>query len=70
MTVASETTSESSAALPVPLAPGEPLPHRKVIRSWLIPLGQRSTARALLLLAVDYILLAGTIAGTIWFQAI
>ena len=70
MTVASETTSESSAGLPAPLAPGEPLPHRKVIRSWLIPLGQRSTARALLLLAVDYLLLAGTIAGTIWFQAI
>ena len=33
---------------PIPL--NEPMPHRKVIREWLIPLSNRVTARALLLL--------------------
>ncbi|MDB5892899.1 MAG: fatty acid desaturase, partial [Rhodoferax sp.] len=44
-------------AWPYPLPPGAPLPHRKVIRSWLLPLSDRSTWRAFMLLAIDYLLL-------------
>ena len=42
------------SASPSPLPPGAPLPHRKTIRSWLIPLSQRNTWRPLLLLTLDY----------------
>jgi omega-6 fatty acid desaturase (delta-12 desaturase) len=52
-----------------PISPDAPLPHRKVIRQWLIPLSARSTARALLLLAFDAALLAALLAGTVVLQA-
>jgi len=55
----------STPLLPSPLPPGEPLPHRKVIRSWLIPLSQRTTLRALFLLALDYALLAVALSATV-----
>ena len=55
----------STPHLPSPLPPGEPLPHRKVIRSWLIPLSQRTTLRALFLLALDYALLAAALSATV-----
>ena len=42
--------------VPSPLPLDAPLPHRKVIRSWLIPLSQRTTVRAFVLLAIDYLL--------------
>ena len=66
---------ETNAAAPLPLVPGAPLPHRKVIRSWLIPLSQRTTVRALLLLAFDYILLGAALSGTVlltsaWFKVL
>ncbi len=48
----------------LPLAPGAPLPHRKIIRQWLIPLSQRTTAYALALLLADYLLLVAALAGT------
>ncbi|MDR7378570.1 omega-6 fatty acid desaturase (delta-12 desaturase) [Rhodoferax ferrireducens] len=56
---------EPRAAEPLPLAPDAPLPHRKVIRSWLIPLAQRTTLRALLLLAFDYALLLSLLSATV-----
>ena len=39
-----------------PIPAGEPLPARKVLRSWLLPLMQQDTARAMRLLVVDYII--------------
>jgi acyl-lipid omega-6 desaturase (Delta-12 desaturase) len=46
-----------------PLELGTPLPHRKELRSWLLPLSQRVVAYPLLLLAMDYTLLAACLAG-------
>ena len=40
-----------------PVPPDQPLPHRKILRSWLVPLSRRTTAYALVLLLFDYILL-------------
>lgn len=68
-------TSTSSVAVPpsvahapVPLV--APMPHRKVMRSWLIPLSQRSTRRALVLLTLDYALLIGSLAGAVLFTPV
>ncbi|MFC7409079.1 fatty acid desaturase [Hydrogenophaga atypica] len=69
-------SSDTTAAeLPAPLSPDEPLPHRKVIRSWLIPLSERVTWRAFWLLALDYTLWLGLLAGVvladvIWLKAL
>lgn len=52
-----------------PLPPDVPLPHRKVIRSWLLPLAQRTTVRALVMLAFDYVLLSALAAGTVLFES-
>lgn len=48
-----------------PLPPDVPLPHRKVIRSWLLPLSERSTWRALVLLAFDYALYTALLVGIV-----
>ena len=53
---------------PIPL--DQPLPHRKIIREWLIPLSQRTTLLAFVLLIVDYALFFALIAGTIAFDAV
>lgn len=53
----------SRSLLPQPLPADAALPHRKVIRSWLLPLAQRSTWRALALLSFDYALLAALLSG-------
>jgi omega-6 fatty acid desaturase (delta-12 desaturase) len=45
-----------------PVSPGEPLPHRKVLRSWLASLSRRTTAYPVVLLLLDYVLFAGLIA--------
>ncbi|WP_322101592.1 fatty acid desaturase [Paraburkholderia sp. J41] len=42
-----------------PISPGDPLPHRKILRGWLEPLARRTTAYPLLLLVIDYAILAG-----------
>lgn len=55
--------------LPAPLAPEEPLPHRKTIRTCLLPIAQRSTPRAVALLAFDLVLLLALIAGTVLLPA-
>jgi acyl-lipid omega-6 desaturase (Delta-12 desaturase) len=56
--------------LPAPLAPHQPLPHRKIIRQWLLPLSDRRTGRALGLLALDLVLLSGALAGTVLLAAL
>jgi omega-6 fatty acid desaturase (delta-12 desaturase) len=58
------------SALPhLPVPPHEPLPHRKTLRAWLIPLSTRTTLWALVLLAFDYALLVTALAGTVWLAA-
>jgi omega-6 fatty acid desaturase (delta-12 desaturase) len=54
---------------PQPIPQGEPLPHRKVIRGWLTPIAERRTALGIVLLAIDWLVFAGLIAGTIVLQA-
>ena len=51
----------------LPVAPDAPLPPRKVIRSWLIPLSQRVTLYPILLLIFDYVLMFAALAGTVLF---
>ena len=53
-----------------PLSIDEPLPHRKVIRSWLIPLNVRSTPRAIALVLIDYALLVACLAGVVVLKAV
>ena len=53
---------------PIPL--NEPMPHRKVIREWLIPLSNRVTARALLLLLLDFAVWGAFLTGTVYFDAV
>lgn len=53
-----------------PLSPEMPLPHRKVIRSWLIPISQRTTVRAFVLLAIDYLLFGALVTGTVLLKPV
>ena len=41
------------------------MPHRKIIREWLLPLSQRSTLRAFVLVLIDTALFLGLVAGTV-----
>ena len=50
-----------------PIAPDAPLPHRKVIRSWLTPLSQRTTLYPILLLIFDYVMLIAALSATVYF---
>lgn len=52
-----------------PIDPAAELPHRKVIRSWLIPLSDKSTVRAITLLVMDLCILAALLVGTVYFNA-
>jgi len=50
-----------------------PIPHRKLIRSWLAPLAGASTARAMALVAFDLVLFTALLAATVlvrhpWLQ--
>ena len=62
------TPSSSDNLQPIPL--DQALPHRKIIREWLIPLSQRSTLRAFLLLLVDTALFMGLVAGTVALESV
>jgi acyl-lipid omega-6 desaturase (Delta-12 desaturase) len=57
-------------SLPTPLPPDAPLPHRKTLRSWLIPLCTRSTLRACALLALDCTALLAAFAGSVLLDAL
>ncbi len=59
--LSSETGSLPLAPIPV----GEPLPHRKIMRRWLIPLAERTTAYAIVLLVFDYLVLFSLLGGTV-----
>jgi acyl-lipid omega-6 desaturase (Delta-12 desaturase) len=65
--------SSSTVLPPEPIAPGAPLPHRKVIRGWLTPIAERRTAIAVFLLVLDMVVFSALIAGTVvldngWFK--
>ena len=53
-----------------PVAEDAPLPSRKVLRSWLLDLAEKTTALPIVLLVVDYIiygvLIAAAIAAPHW----
>jgi len=59
--------SDRAAAivLPAPIAPDQPLPHRKIIRGWLAPITTRRTGYAIGLLVLDWLLFAVCLAGTV-----
>jgi len=52
-----------------PIPPAAPMPHRKQIRQWLVPLAARATLYPVLLLLFDYALLLAALAGTVLLDA-
>jgi len=50
---------------PNPVPPAAPLPHRRQIRQWLLPLARRLTLYPIVLLLVDWLLLTGCLAGVL-----
>lgn len=52
-----------------PIPVNEPMPHRKVIREWLVPLSHRITLGAIALLVMDYAIWAALLAGTVLLEA-
>ncbi|MCK9195005.1 MAG: hypothetical protein M0P19_14160, partial [Nevskia sp.] len=42
------------------------IPHRKTIRTWLLPVSERNTVHALLLSALDFGLFGAMTALTVW----
>jgi omega-6 fatty acid desaturase (delta-12 desaturase) len=57
------TTETPEALTPIPV--GEPIPHRKVMRRWLVPLSTQTTSHAFVLLFLDYALLLAAMAGVV-----
>ena len=53
-----------------PIPAGEPIPHRKVIRSWLTPLTERVVVKAILLQILDTVILTAGLIGTVYFESI
>ena len=62
-------SNSSETALPTPLPPEAPLPHRKEIRGWLAPLSQRTTVRALLLLLLYYVLFGALMTACVMLES-
>lgn len=54
-----------STDLPDPVPMDAPLPGRKTLRSWLIPISNRSTSRALWLFALDTLLFVALLAAVV-----
>jgi omega-6 fatty acid desaturase (delta-12 desaturase) len=53
-----------------PIPAGEPIPHRKVIRSWLTPLTERVVLKAIVLQILDTVILTAGIIGTVYFDSV
>jgi acyl-lipid omega-6 desaturase (Delta-12 desaturase) len=51
-----------------PISPEQPMPHRKVIREWLVPLSERVTWRAMACCCLTT-LWAALLAGTVLFES-
>jgi len=61
-------TIDTTISQPIPA--GEPIPHRKVIRTWLAPLAERTTIKAIILQIFDTVILTAAIVGTVYFESI
>ncbi|MBD3892344.1 fatty acid desaturase [Hydrogenophaga sp.] len=57
--------NSSPIQTPEPIPAGQPLPHRKVIRSWMIPISARRTPLAVFLLLLDWVIFAALMVGTV-----
>jgi len=53
-----------------PVDPHAPMPHRKIIRSWLEPIVKRSTPLAIALVLLDLCLFGITLTATVWVSNI
>ena len=53
-----------------PIAPGAALPHRKVLRTWITPFTNKSTARAIALVVADSAIWCALIAATLLLASI
>ena len=62
-------TSLSMKTIETPIPVDQPMPHRKVIREWIVPLSERTTFSAIFLLILDLSVWALFLAGTVVFQA-
>jgi omega-6 fatty acid desaturase (delta-12 desaturase) len=51
-----------------PIPPDAPMPHRKVIRSWMVPITDRNTALAIALVVFDFFIYAIAISATVWLD--
>lgn len=60
----------STTPLPDPIPPDAPLPHRKIIRSWLLHLANKRYALPLFWLIADFAILGALITGALLWQAI
>lgn len=61
-------TIDTTISQPIPA--GEPIPHRKVIRTWLAPLAERTTIKAIILQIFDTVILTAAIVGTVYFESV
>jgi acyl-lipid omega-6 desaturase (Delta-12 desaturase) len=61
--------TEQHTAAEEPIGIDQPMPHRKNIRQWLLPLAKRTHWHAYALLALDYLLFSALIAGTVLLDA-
>ena len=64
----SSNTAELNIDQPIPV--GQPIPHRKVIRSWLTPLTERVVLKAIALQLLDTVILTAGIVGTVYFESL
>jgi len=62
--------SSNEIDINLPIPSGEPIPHRKVIRTWLTPLTERVVIKAILLQILDTVILTAGIVGTVYFESI
>lgn len=53
-----------------PIPPDAPMPHRKVIRSWMLPITERNTPLAIALVVFDLIIYALAMSATVWLDNI
>jgi len=62
-------TALSMKTIETPIPVDQPMPHRKVIREWLVPLSERTSAKAIMLLILDLCIWSLFLAGTVVLEA-
>jgi omega-6 fatty acid desaturase (delta-12 desaturase) len=62
--------TQSSTDINQPIPVGLPIPHRKIIRSWLIPIVERKTQLAVFLQLFDTMLFLGGVIATVVFESL